>query len=215
MKKQCSKCHEDKPLEDFKKSRRTNGGRYSQCKKCVNAYEAKRRKSQKHVVVSEKKCSGCGGIKSKNDFHNHSGNRDGLATKCKECVSEQHRDWYGKNTDRKRKSASTWASLNIGKKRHNDRLWQIKNPKKVSEYSKSRALTRRNATPKWLTKKHIEQVEYLYWLASDLTKICGEPYEVDHIIPLRGKNVCGLHVPWNLQILPRDLNRKKGSSYEP
>lgn len=65
--------------------------------------------------------------------------------------------------------------------------------------------------PKWLEDDQLEEIEYFYWLAEDLQKITGEEYHVDHIHPLKGKNFSGLHVPWNLQVLPKNLNLKKGN----
>lgn len=68
------------------------------------------------------------------------------------------------------------------------------------------------AIPPWLTEAQKQEIADLYWLSRDACLTTGERYEVDHIIPLIGKDICGLHVPWNLQVLPADLNRKKSNN---
>ena len=69
-----------------------------------------------------------------------------------------------------------------------------------------RELRLKRATPKWLTPHQIEEMVQIY-------KNRPEGHEVDHIIPLQGVNVCGLHVPWNLQYLTIKANRSKSNSH--
>ena len=60
------------------------------------------------------------------------------------------------------------------------------------------------ATPPWLTRKMVEEMRDIYLNAD-------EDHEVDHIVPLKSPLVCGLHVPWNLEVLPRKINQHKSN----
>lgn len=88
------------------------------------------------------------------------------------------------------------------------------NKDKVTKWSMDRRTRELQAQPSWLTEEHHRQIEEFYSLARDCSIIGDGKYEVDHIHPLKGKNSCGLHVPWNLQVLPKDINISKGNRLE-
>jgi 5-methylcytosine-specific restriction endonuclease McrA len=69
----------------------------------------------------------------------------------------------------------------------------------------------RDATPPWLTRKQKSEIRQLYQIAITMTQTTGERYVVDHIIPLQGETVCGLHVPWNLRVTTQEENLKKSN----
>lgn len=79
-------------------------------------------------------------------------------------------------------------------------------------YESLRRASKLRRTPTWADKKKIREI---YKSCSELTKASGIEYHVDHIIPLRGETVSGLHVEYNLQILPKYLNLMKSNSYPP
>lgn len=70
-----------------------------------------------------------------------------------------------------------------------------------------------NRIPKWLSEIDYEKIQLIYKECSELQILwdSNDPLQVDHIFPLQGDTVSGLHVPWNLQILPRSLNIKKAN----
>ena len=67
------------------------------------------------------------------------------------------------------------------------------------------------ARPKWLTKDQAKEINDMYIHMRDCRAVTGEEYHVDHIVPLKGENICGLHVPWNLQVLPAYINERKSN----
>jgi len=91
------------------------------------------------------------------------------------------------------------------------KTWKAANPNLVIANSKHRRTKHKQATPKWLTQEHKAQIKQFYLDAMLISKVTGVPYAVDHIIPLRGELVSGLHVPWNLAVITREENSKKSN----
>lgn len=86
--------------------------------------------------------------------------------------------------------------------------WKKANLAKTAANEANRRARKIQATPFWANK---DLIEYFYIKAKFMTWFTGVPHEVDHIVPLRGKNVCGLHVENNLQVIPEIENVKKGN----
>ena len=86
---------------------------------------------------------------------------------------------------------------------------KINNPDMYKEMTSMRRRRFRDATPKWLTDVQKMEIRLKYRLAIELSRATGERHAVDHIIPLHGDTVCGLHVPWNLQVLTQKDNLLK------
>lgn len=68
-------------------------------------------------------------------------------------------------------------------------------------------------TPAWLTETDKQYIRDIYKVARIFSENSVENYHVDHVIPLRGKLVNGLHVPTNLRILEAKQNQKKHATF--
>jgi hypothetical protein len=88
------------------------------------------------------------------------------------------------------------------------REWSARNPEKEAARAAKRRAAKIKATPRWADQ---EKIKFFYSMACEMTKKHGVQYEVDHIIPLRGKNVCGLHCEQNLQVITAEENMRKGN----
>ena len=94
-------------------------------------------------------------------------------------------------------------------KRFHKSEWKKKNKGLVAASVSSRKAHIRQATPKWLTKEQKKAIKAFYIEADRLKASTGVDYEVDHIVPVRGGIVSGLHVPWNLRVITAEENQKK------
>lgn len=99
----------------------------------------------------------------------------------------------------------------IEARRERSSSWAAKNASICNAKTACRRAMRLQATPPWLTTEMKVEIQRIYNLARSLSKRLGTPHEVDHIIPLKSDVVCGLHVPWNLQVLSREENRSKAN----
>lgn len=86
-----------------------------------------------------------------------------------------------------------------------------KYPERINADTAFRRANKKKATPAWLTKEMKKQIKDFYKTAKKLEKETGTPYHVDHVIPLNGKTVSGLHVPWNLRVIPSVENLSKSN----
>jgi hypothetical protein len=104
-----------------------------------------------------------------------------------------------------------WYSKNRVNKLEKRKAWGLHNRVRLNITQAKYRAAKLNATPRWLTKEHWDQINYQYGKCHLLSQQTGVSCHVDHIIPLQGKSVCGLHVPWNLQILIAEDNIKKSN----
>ena len=120
--------------------------------------------------------------------------------------------WREANPERHRQNSRNAVARNPQANRDKARAWADANHEKVkARYKKNPAPFKHNAAKRRVRQKQAQLPltdEQQQWM-KEIYEQCPEGYEVDHIYPLRGENSRGLHVPWNLQYLPTDVNRKK------
>lgn len=142
---------------------------------------------------------------------------------CRKCVSaitkanregpnrqkilEGKKQYYQENREKCDAAIQRWKEENKEKALSYHSVWAKRNPAVVNHFSAKRRAKVIDQTPE-LTEEEALRIRDMYWLAKDLGTVTGETYHVDHIIPL---SKGGLHHPDNLQILPADLNLKKGA----
>ena len=115
------------------------------------------------------------------------------------------------NPDRVHESKTAYVNANREKHYAAVRRYHEANPHKRNAATARRYARRKQAVPPWASA---EAISWFYLCARAVTEETGVPHEVDHIIPLRGKLVSGLHVETNLQVIPAMENRRKQARFD-
>ena len=130
---------------------------------------------------------------------------------CRTCRSAQNKEWKNQNKQNVQKKSLEWQRKNRAKCRASSLSWSKKNKSKICINTISYKTRKTKAQPSWLSAIEIAQISEMYDIALAKTTQTGIIYHVDHIFPLRGKACCGLHVPWNLQVITAFENLSKGN----
>lgn len=151
---------------------------------------------------------------------------------CFGCAKLKFNDWNKKNPEKKKQYRKEYFQKNSQQEYEMRKKWMDAHPEKAKEFKVKKnkatgvwaknnrekcnaAQAKRRAskiqrTPSWLSPAHSFEMECIYKYCSMLRSI-GLDYHVDHIEPLQGNSVSGLHVPWNLQVIPAIENLSKNN----
>lgn len=161
--------------------------------------------------MSFKHCNKCTKTKPLSEFNPRGDKQAGVRAHCKKCSSKGNALRRRKKLGPKRQ-IMTETERKEAAKRYQRKFAQSMHGRAVKAAAEARyRASKLQATPKWLTDYQKEGILVHYQTASALTDLFGIQMDVDHIIPLRGKNVSGLHVPWNLCILAHKANQLKSN----
>lgn len=170
-----------------------------------------------------KKCTRCGKTQPPSEFYNDRQKKDGLSSHCKTCDNARSREYYAKNSEGVKARVKQYDEENRERKLEYLREYGAKRRKEQPEKEKARhkqyyednqyrfraqcakyRAAKKRQTPAWADHEAI----------CEFYKNCPEGFHVDHIYPINGKTVSGLHVLKNLQYLPAEENLRKGNKYE-
>lgn len=178
-----------------------------------------------------KRCSKCGVEKDLNKFGKLVRSKDGLKSACKICRNVDAKEYHKANKEKVAVTSKVYRDNNKEKEATRHKLYSEANKEKISEngkkhyqanpdkYYANNAKRRAAKLERIVSYANLKAIKDIY---SDCVEInlaakiagCNEKFVVDHIIPLQGENVSGLHVENNLQIITATENLIKSNKFE-
>ncbi len=211
MTKRCYKCKKEKQLEAFSK----NQNCCTACKKAYRLTNLEKEKSRKkeYQIVNKDKIKARRGLYYRKNKEQILEKQKTRYVTNKEKIAEKQKVYYESNRETILKRNKIYQQKDFAKAsaRKSKKAYKQANPEKVTAMTAKRRSQKLQATPKWMTKADFAAIQEWYKLAKELQWLSEEKLHVDHIIPLQGRDVCGLHIASNLQILPASENVSKGN----
>ena len=191
----------------FRNDKRLKNGKGSVCLDCTRAYAlSKRNKNPEKARESYTKWA-----KNNKDYLTQK--KIAWAKTNPEKKKEADKKSYEKNKNKRLCVQKHWRIKNSAVFKERTSEWRKNNMDYVLSKNAERRAAKLHRTPKWLTKEQKQEIQDIYKMAKELQKIFPWEQHVDHIIPLQGVLVSGLHIPENLQILSAHLNCSKKNKY--
>ena len=147
----------------------------------------------------QKKCIKCGEVKPIEGFPVANRNKSGRGGACKECRKEDSKKYRADNRDKE---------LSRHKKYH------AKNPEKNAAKAAKYNAAKLRRIPSWSNEADLKAIKKIYARCKRINKLTGVEHQVDHVMPLQGENISGLHHSTNLAIIPAALNASKNNKWE-
>ena len=168
-----------------------------------------------------KVCNTCGAEKPLDEYHIRKENGK-HRNECKECTRSNNRrrakenpqwdrDRYQRDKVKRKAAVSAYRRKNPDKATEWSRTSRRRNPAHYNAKSSEYRALKLERTVSWANP---DKIKAKYQEAKDLEATLGIPFHVDHIVPLRGEKVCGLHVETNLQVIPATLNIRKSNKFK-
>jgi hypothetical protein len=195
MMKSCVTCGESKELEFFYRRKDSPDGYRNDCKLC--------RKAKSHSNYFSN-------LVNKREWH-----REHHRKKL-----ELNPNWYVEHYAANKERMSVYNAMYYREHNREKRLdqakqWAQDNPGMANANKKAYKAAKIKACPQWVRDDAdlMWMISQAYELAAQRSKTLGYSWHVDHIVPLRGERVSGLHVPWNLQVIPGIVNMSKSNKF--
>lgn len=132
--------------------------------------------------------------------------------KVVEAMTRRVAEWQAKNPAKVLATKARYRDGNREALRAKNREYHKANPHFATMHAAERRVLGRAATPKWVDR---DAIKAIYRCAREISELSGIEHSVDHVIPLKHKLVCGLHVPWNLQVMTAVANKQKANKFNP